>query len=101
METDREVAISYTISEDVAGPGRQIVIKTGKPSADSRAKPEPRRGRSYSFTNRKVTDCHRSAPLHHFLRSAPVGLSPHTPCRFRAGWRSWRKRAGGVHIAPL
>jgi hypothetical protein len=44
---------------------RQIVIKTGTPSADSRAKPEPRRGRQYSFTNRKVADCHRSLSLRH------------------------------------
>src|SRR6266516_4033007 len=29
-------------------------------SADSRAKPEPKRGRQYSFTNHKVADCHRS-----------------------------------------
>src|SRR5262249_10203605 len=31
------------------GPGRQIVIKTGTPSADSRAKPEPKPGRQYSL----------------------------------------------------
>jgi len=31
------------------GPGRQIVPKTGAPSADSRAKPEPKRGRQYTL----------------------------------------------------
>jgi hypothetical protein len=77
----RSTALRAVLAPHQPGPGRQIVIKTGKPSADSRAKPEPKRGRSYSFTNRKVTDCHRSTPLHHFLRSGPVGLSPHTPCR--------------------
>ena len=80
----RSTALRAVLAPHQPGPSRQIVIKTGKPSADSRARPEPKRGRSYSFTNRKVTDCHRSTLLHHFLRSAPVGLSPHTPCRFGA-----------------
>src|SRR5260221_14339329 len=80
----RSTALKAVLAPHQPGPGRQIVIRTGKPSADSRAKPEPKRGQSYSFTNRKVTDCHRSTPLHHFLRSAPVGLSPHTPCRLGA-----------------
>src|SRR6266699_1325127 len=84
VDAGRSTALRAVLAPHQPGPGRQIVIKTGTPSADSRAKPEPKRGRSYSFTNRKVTDCHRSTPLHHFLRSAPVGLSPHTPCRLRA-----------------
>src|SRR5215471_7168340 len=42
------------------GPGRQTVTKTGTPSADSPAKPEPKRSRQYSLTDRQVADCHRS-----------------------------------------
>ena len=75
------------------GPSRQIVTKTGTPSADSRAKPEPGPGRQYSLTDRKVADCHRSPSLRHSRRRGCRPASPHTPCRLRAA-ESWAGRAG-------
>jgi hypothetical protein len=43
------------------GPDRRIVIKTGKPPADSRARPELKPGRQCTLTDRKTADCHRSS----------------------------------------
>ena len=43
------------------GPSRRIVLKTGNPSTDSRARPEPVRGRGYSSTTHNVAQMPRSA----------------------------------------
>jgi hypothetical protein len=61
-----------------AGPGRRIVLRTGKPSADSRARPEPRPGRQYSITDRKVADCHRSPFSPPLPATVTIGLSTYS-----------------------
>ena len=61
----RSTALRAVLAPPQTRAGRQIVTKTGTPSADSRAKPEPGPGRQYSFTDRKVADCHRSPSLRH------------------------------------
>src|SRR5262249_5425612 len=86
------------------GPGRQIVIKTGTPSADSRAKPEPKRSRQYSFTDRQVADCHRSpfSPPLPAIGGRGQPLSTYSPpsmrrlvlCPFRGCWRAVRPVRG-------
>jgi hypothetical protein len=52
---------------------------TGKPSADSRATPEPKPGRQYTPNSRKVADCHRSPfspPLPATVTDRPIHILP-------------------------
>src|SRR5262249_31114672 len=56
----RSTALRAVLAPHQPGPGRQIVIKTATPSADSRAKPDPSEADSTPFTNHKVADRHRS-----------------------------------------
>jgi hypothetical protein len=74
----RSTALWAVLAPHQPRPGRQIVIKTGKPSADSRAKPVPKPGRQCSLIDRKVADCHRSPSFRHFRRWVPVGLSTYS-----------------------
>jgi IS6 family transposase len=62
-------------------------------SADSRAKPESGPGRQYSFTDRKVADCHRSPSLRHSRRGGagrPIHILPAEYLRLSAGGRHRR-----------
>jgi hypothetical protein len=75
----RSTALRARQAPQQPGPGRQIVTKTGKPSTDSRAKPESGPGRQYSLTDRKVADCHRSPSLrhsHHRGTGRPIHILP-------------------------
>lgn len=83
------------------GPGRRIVLKTGKPSADSRAKPEPKRSRQYSFNDRKMADCHRSTTLHHCLRSPSISLSHILPADSVRLATTWRRAGPGAQIGQF
>jgi hypothetical protein len=70
----RSTALKAALAPHQPGPGRRIVLRTGKPSADSRAKPEPKRGRQYSSYRPQgggLSPITLSPPL---PQSAPVGL---------------------------
>jgi len=75
----RSTALRASAGATSPGAGRRIVLKTGTPSTDSRAKPEPSEGDGTPPPTAKVADCHRSPSLRHS--------------------RSWR-RSASLHILP-
>src|SRR5262245_55968350 len=61
------------------GPAGGSFQRQAKPSADSRAKPDPKRGRQYTPSGRKVADCHRSPfspPLPATVTDRPIHILP-------------------------
>jgi hypothetical protein len=76
------------------GPAGKSFSRQARPSADSRAKPEPKRSLTVLLHQPQSGGLSPISPLHHFLRSAPAGLPPHTPCRIGIS-RARARRAGG------
>jgi hypothetical protein len=104
----RSTALRASAGATPPGPGRRIVLNTGTPSTDSRAKPDPGEADGTPSPAAKAADCHRSPSLRHSRsrrRSASLHILPAEyalygdgdPCRGGAPHigRLWRRAETG------